>query len=175
MPLSAPGCREATAELVDLMPELLRVSRALTRDAAKAEDLAQETLLRVWAQIAAGARIANLRFYLLASARNLARRPPPPLRELTEREEPSVPPEAPGRLALGEVLRALSRQPRSEVKLMLRQAAGGESYAAIAEAEGLPLGTVMSRLSRLRSRLREECGLPSHGPVAALLVGEDAA
>ena len=86
-----------------------------------------------------------------------------------------MPPAAPGRLALREVAAALSRLPAAEARLILRHVAGGESYAEIAEAEGVPIGTVMSRLARGRARLRSDCGLPEHGSATALLTDDNAA
>lgn len=163
------------SELVDLIPALRRLARRLTRDPAAADDLTQEALARVWAQLSRGEDIADLRPYLMTAARNLARRPKPAPVALADVPEPSAPPEASARLALRAVAAALSRLPEAEARLLLRHVAKGESYAEIAAAEGLPIGTVMSRLARGRARLRSDCGLPETGPAAVFLVGEDAA
>lgn len=171
MPHSDPTTR-TEPELVAMIPDLQRLALILTRDRQLAEDLTQEALFRIWAQIASGARIDDLRPYAMSALRNLARRPPRKSVALSDVPEPSAPPEAPGRLALRDVADALGRLPEADARLILRHAADGESYADIAAAEGLPIGTVMSRMSRARLRLRADCDLPVSGPVAALLAGE---
>jgi RNA polymerase sigma-70 factor (ECF subfamily) len=162
----------STCELLGLIPDLRRLSRRLVRDPDRADDLAQEALLRVWAQMAAGAEIDNLRPYLMESARNLARRPARQGEELNEADMPVIAPEAPGKLAMRDVAAALARLPKAEASMILDVATGSMSYADLAARSGLPLGTVMSRLSRSRARLRKHCGLPKAGPVAALLSGD---
>ncbi|SPH17730.1 ECF RNA polymerase sigma factor EcfG [Defluviimonas aquaemixtae] len=170
-----PNAVPAPAPLVTLIPDLRRLARRLVRDPEAAEDLVQEALLRVWSQMASGSGIEDLKPYLMTAARNIARRPPRKALPLSDAPEPSAPPEAPRRLVLREVAAALSRLPAAEQRLILRHVAGGESYAEMARAEDLPIGTVMSRLARGRARLRADCGLPERGPAAALLAGEDAA
>jgi RNA polymerase sigma-70 factor (ECF subfamily) len=62
--------------------------------------------------------------------------------------------------ALGEALRGLSAQDRDLIVLF---AWAGLSYEQLAECFGVPVGTVRSRLSRIRGRLRS--GLASASPV----------
>ena len=168
---------DAAASLIALIPELERVVRCLTRDRGLAEDIAQEALMRVWARLDAGAEIGDLRPYLMTAARNLVRRGPAGAREvaMSDLPEPVAPSTLPARLALMEVAGAIARLPRGEARLVLRHAVAGESYARIAEAEGVPIGTVMSRLARGRARLRAGCGLPASGPATARLTGGAAA
>ncbi|MEZ5731278.1 MAG: RNA polymerase sigma factor [Paracoccaceae bacterium] len=164
---------EACQALVGLIPELRRLARRLTRDGARADDLVQDTLLRVWAMMRQGGEIEALKPYVMQAARNLARRPPPAMMTLDDGPEPTVPSDAPRRMALRDVARGLAGLPAVEASAILRHAAHGESYAEIAKGEGVPLGTVMSRLARARMRLRADCGLPGRGPAAALMIGEE--
>lgn len=173
--MTLPSRSRTAPDLVALIPDLRRLARRLTRDAAAAEDLAQEALMRVWAHLVRGEGIDDLKPYLMTAARNLARRPGRATLALADAPEPVALSQVPGRLALRKVAAAMARMPEPEVRLMLRQVAQGESYAEIARAEGLPIGTVMSRLARLRARLRSDCGLPADGPAAARLTDNHAA
>jgi RNA polymerase sigma-70 factor (ECF subfamily) len=68
------------------MPELRRTARRFTRAPEDADDLVQETLLRVWARVAVTAQgtsdaapVSDLRAYAFATLRHAAaRRGPPP-------------------------------------------------------------------------------------------------
>lgn len=171
-----PSSRSAEgAALIALMPALSRRCRRLSRDAVAAEDLAQEALLRVWAQIRAGATIDDLAPYLMTAARNLARRPGPALQPLDGLAEAAVAAEGPRRMVLHEVVVRLAALSPADRRILLRQALDGASYHEIAAAEGLTIGTVMSRLARARARLRAGCGLPPRGPAVLGLMDSDAA
>lgn len=164
--------RRRERDLAIHQPELLRLARRLTRSREEAEDLVQETLLKVWARIVTGGEVRETRAYLFATLRNLACRPPERPDPLTEADEPAVPSGAGRRIATEEVLRAMRALPGEQACLIRALALEGVSYAELARRHGLPVGTVMSRVSRGRARLSERLGLPKEAPVAALL-GEE--
>ncbi|MEM8579163.1 MAG: RNA polymerase sigma factor [Pseudomonadota bacterium] len=146
--------------LTALMPALRRRARRLTRSDDAAEDLLQDTLVRLLARIQGGAQIDDLPRYAMRALTNTARsraRRAVPLDELTE-EAAAIPPVAEDRLACAEALRAIEALPRPQAVLMRRVAQGETSPRALAKATGLPVGTVMSRLSRARATLRADLG-----------------
>jgi RNA polymerase sigma factor (sigma-70 family) len=65
----------------------------------------------------------------------------------------------------GEVLRAVARLPRRQREVLLLAAWADLSYAEIAQALGLPVGTVRSRLARARAALGTD---PSIDPSPAV-------
>jgi RNA polymerase sigma-70 factor (ECF subfamily) len=150
------------------MPVLLGTAYALTGSRDRAEDLAQDALLRVWARLRAGEEIAELRPYLFATLRNLARRPPR-LAPAEAAAPDTAAHAAPDRIACREVLAALADLPPDQSRLLARAALGQQSLAEIAAECGLPAGTIASRLSRARARLRRRLDLPAASPVSALL------
>jgi len=160
--------------LSGLIPALTRLSRRLAPDRASADDLAQEALLRVLARLRAGGEVADLRPYLMETARNLARRPPRRTLALDEVAEPAAPAGTGARLALRDVAAALARLPAAEAEALLGTAVAGRSVRAVAAAAGLPTGTVLSRVARGRARLRGALGL-RRGSAVADLLGSDAA
>jgi len=153
----------------DLMPALMRAARRIAPSRTAAEDLLQEAVLKVWAQMMSGAEVRDLRPYILATMRNLARRPGPGTLTLTEDQLPGVPAQAPGRIATAEVLAAIRRLPAPQAQILTMLIAQEHSYSELAAALDLPLGTVMSRLFRARAALRAELKLPDGKAIAALL------
>ena len=72
--------------------------------------------------------------------------------------EPSTPPAQPGRLALAEVDRALTKLPDDQREALLLVVVEGQSYAEAATILDIPIGTLMSRLGRARAALRTLTG-----------------
>jgi RNA polymerase sigma-70 factor (ECF subfamily) len=175
-PRSTPSAR-AFAELV---PELRRTARRLSRTREDADDLLQETLLKVWARVAVAAQgasdaapVTDLRAYAFATLRNTAKhRPPPPVDDAEALDIPAPPDAAPLHLAMRDALSALDTLPEDQAVLLRMRALEGHSYAEIAEHTGLPLGTVTSRLARGRATLRERLGLPPGASVSDLFRGQ---
>ncbi len=144
-----------------------RVAWALTRNASDADDLAQETFVRAWQAIGRFrvgeplypwlARIAtNLAFSLF---RRRKRRPETPLEPLVEAgQQWGVEDDPAERVAADERERLLQAafaelKPEHQAILALR-VVEEQSYEAMARTLGVPVGTVMSRLSRARAELK---------------------
>ena len=152
-----------------LMPKLMRRARRLTRSPADAEDMAQETALRLWQLLEENAGVEAPERYAMAMLHNLARQSWRRRRvseELTE-EMLQASPLAPARIACAELRAAIDRLPAEQAQLMRMVMAGETSPQVLAVLVGLPKGTVMSRLGRARARLRAEIGL--EGSVSELL------
>jgi len=179
--IAVPASSDASSSsraFAALLPELHRSARRLSGSPEDADDLVQETLLRVWSRIAMGAQgasdaapVDDLRAYAFATLRNAAkRRPAVPTRvsdDLIE-DVPDLPDAAPAHLACSDALTALNALPADQADLLKMRALDGHSYAEIARRTGLPMGTVTSRLARGRAALREALGLPQGAPVRHL-------
>lgn len=164
---------ERAKALTELMPDLARAARRLTRDRSAAEDLMQETLLRVWARMDTGPEIEDLRPYLMTTVRNLSRRPPRSFDELEEKDAPATPAAADRRLIAQDVVRAIEMLPPAHARLLTLAARDQAHYADMAREIGVPVGTVMSRLARARHSLRKSLNLPASDAVAELLASAD--
>jgi RNA polymerase sigma-70 factor (ECF subfamily) len=164
-----PPAPDRAAALARCLPALSRTARRLTPGRAEAEDLVQETVLRVWTRLSDGAEVRDMRPYLFATLRNLACRPGRRTEALEEDEAPPVAPVAEARLAAREVLRALAALPEEQAVLIRGLVFDGASFDDLARRHGLPVGTVTSRIARGRARLARRLDLPADAPVAALL------
>ncbi|MDH6142484.1 RNA polymerase sigma factor (sigma-70 family) [Kitasatospora sp. GP30] len=137
-------------------------------DWAAAEDAVSLTFLEAWRlreklhEEGEGVRpwLFGIATNVLRNTNRAARRHRAALARLPARETvPDFADELAGRLdadaELAAARRALARLRRADREVFLLCVWSGLEYAAAAEALGIPVGTVRSRLSRARSRLRE--------------------
>ncbi len=154
--------------LEQLIPDLMRLARILAPDQARAEDLAQEALLKVWTRIAQGGEIADLRPYLMTVLRRERARLPRDHQELDAERLVTPTDPAQSRATLRDVIRAMERLPPAQAQLLHRLAAGA-SYRDMAQQLDVPIGTVMSRAARARAGLRRQLQLDSPQDLSRLL------
>ena len=149
-------------QLLTWLPRLRRYARALAGNRDDADDLVQDTLERAWAKSGlwrGRTEIRDMRAWLFSIMHNLhvdgVRRPK--LHTVTmDDDTPEVPVAATQgeRLAVLDLQAALDLLPVEQKEILLLVALEDMAYADVAQALGIPIGTVMSRLSRGRERLR---------------------
>lgn len=149
-------------QLIDHLPRLRRYARALTGDRAAADDLVQDTLERALGRLALWRPGSKLDSWLLTIMHNLfvngVRSAAARLTTSTAGDEfdlrasPVADPSA--RLAIRDLDAALATLPPEQREVILLVALEEHSYEEAARIVGVPVGTVMSRLSRARDRLR---------------------
>jgi RNA polymerase sigma factor (sigma-70 family) len=155
--------RDMLLQVEPLIPALRRYARALVRNRATADDLVQDCLeraVRRWHQH----RDGEVRPWLFAILHNLA---VDQFRKVAVRGRhvaiDSVSEDDFGtaatqehRLMYQDVLNKLARLPEEQRAVLLLVAVEDLSYADAAKALNIPVGTVMSRLSRARERLQQD-------------------
>lgn len=161
-----------SAALVHI-PELLRVASRLCGSAEAGEDLLQETYLQAWRSFHRFEAGTNCRAWLYKillytySSQNRKRTRQPFLVDLDTAGETAllVEPPTPDTLSVEAVKAAFDRLPDAYRTLVVLVDVEGLTYREAAEALNVPVGTVMSRLSRGRGLLRLE--LARHAPGSA--------
>ncbi|MCH8179608.1 MAG: RNA polymerase sigma factor [Proteobacteria bacterium] len=160
--------------LVAVIPSLRRYARALVGDRAMADDLVQDTLERAWRHAARWQADRSLRAWLFTIMHNVRvdqlRRSPPPgmLQPLDALDDHGAGPHARATqhdgLALRDLATALMALPEEQRAVLLLVGLEDMSYAEVAATLGTPIGTVMSRLSRGRDRLRQQLAASAPAP-----------
>jgi RNA polymerase sigma-70 factor, ECF subfamily len=170
------------SRLEEQIPRLRRYARALTRDASRADDLVQDTLVRALAKQHLWQAGTNLRAWLFTLMHNqhvndvrrsnreggnidvddmaavlVATTDPTASRQLRELE------------------RSLARLPLEQREAILLVALEGLRYDEAADILDVPIGTVRSRLSRGREALRRLMGMEDEVKVRAAAEPEELA
>ena len=145
-------------DLVAAIPRLRRYARVLTGDSSRADDLVQEALARAWEKRRLWAAGSDLRAWLFTVMHNVHVNKVRAARPADTLDEES--PELAQRAAQGDSLmvrdldRSIALLPNEQRSVLLLVALEDMSYEEVARTLGIPMGTVMSRLSRAREKLR---------------------
>ncbi len=153
-------------DLLAAIPRLRRYARVLTGDATRADDLVQDTLARAWEKRRLWAAGSDLRAWLFTIMHNVFVNQ----RALARRDQMQVSLDDGGeggeawqipvraaqytRVELAELVQHVGRLPVDQREVLLLAAVEELRYEEIAVALSIPIGTVMSRLSRARAKLR---------------------
>ena len=156
---------EILLEIIDVhSASMFRVARSIVHDAALAEDVVQESIMKAWRGLSGYRGDSSLRSWLLRITHNTA------ISTLRRRREdvrdPSVLPEnsagidfaspdraVAGRMMVEDLWRALDQlDPVSRTIVVLREIEA-MSYEDIVDTLDLPLSTIKTRLFRARKQL----------------------
>ena len=148
------------AQILALLPQLRRYSRSLTRSDAESEDLLQDCVEKALVNRAQW-RGANIRAWAyrimtnlhLNARRAIARRPCVGMEEAEGVASSTLPADP---LEHNRLVRALEDIPKEARAVLMLVAVEGHSYQEVAGIMEIPIGTVMSRLSRARQMLRQK-------------------
>jgi RNA polymerase sigma-70 factor, ECF subfamily len=147
------GFRQAIEAAI---PALRRYARALTRNGELADDLVQDTLVRALRSehLFHGGDIRSWLYTILTNLnrnrlRALARRPA--LQAIDDSDAPELAGPEAGARDIERALASLVEDQRSALLLVVLE---GLTYREVAEVQGVPIGTVMSRLARARMQIK---------------------
>ena len=161
--------------IVAHIPDLRRYARALTGDVWAADDLVQDTLERAcsrWRLWLAGTDLRKWLFTLMHNPfinqvrQGLTRAKLAPTVDLEDVADELRAPDASLSFAI-DLQRCLLRLPDEQRAVLLLVTMEEMSYEEVAKVTGVAVGTVMSRLSRARGRMRELLDEPKERPAAS--------
>jgi RNA polymerase sigma-70 factor (ECF subfamily) len=154
---------ELHAALIAELPHLRRFAYFLMRGSERADDVAQEALVRAVKHIGGLRPDSNLRAWLFTIARNVARNearrlrrsPVDPHTDLAD-IQPSQPQTQEAAIEMRELQEAVLRLPPAFRQTLFLCAIEGLSYEDAAQVLAVPIGTIRSRLARARRALERE-------------------
>ncbi len=150
---------QAGAQMVAAIPRLCRYARALVGDRNAADDLVQDTFERAWTKLGNWRTGSDMRAWLFGIMHNLyidqRRRPTLPMTPTyDETIEVSTRANQSDALEMRDLTAALAQLPAEQRQVLLLVSLEDMTYEDVGRTLDIPVGTVMSRLSRARARLR---------------------
>ncbi|WP_093002562.1 sigma-70 family RNA polymerase sigma factor [Rhizobium sp. NFR07] len=153
--------RHGPFDVIGNLASLKRYARSLVRNNADAEDLVQDALVKAYERRGSFRKGANLRSWLFAilhnthvdtlrSNRSRVRRDGATVSEA----EHTIPASQEDIVHLRQVHEAFMRLPAEQREALHLVAVEDLSYQQAADTIGVPIGTLMSRVSRARATLR---------------------
>jgi RNA polymerase sigma factor (sigma-70 family) len=165
-------------EVEATIPALRRYARALTRSSDISDDLVQDAVVRTLCSeyLFRGGELRSWLYTILNNLhrnrlRSLARRPP-----MSPLEVNDTPDLTGSESVCRDIEHALATLLEDERNALLLVVLEGLTYHEVAEVQGVPIGTVMSRLARARadqklSRRRAPSAAKIEGEAACRLIG----
>lgn len=147
-------------ELIALIPHLRAFARTLAGDAASADDLAQDAMMKAWDARASYQMGTNMKAWTFMILRNQFYSDKRRSWRLTQLDQETAErtliaaddPTSP--LALDELRLSIAMLPAEQREALILVGAGGFAYEEAAEICGCAVGTVKSRVSRARRALQ---------------------
>jgi RNA polymerase sigma-70 factor, ECF subfamily len=166
---ASPAFRQ---DLVALVPRLRRFALSLAGNAPDADDLVQSACvkaLRNAGQFSPGTRMDSWMYRIIQTLwlddrrKATLRRPPVDPAEIEISDEGKAASLPGDRMMLAQARAAMADLPQGQREVLALVAIEGLSYRETADALDLPIGTVMSRLSRAREALLPKLGYAKGG------------
>jgi RNA polymerase sigma factor (sigma-70 family) len=148
------------ASMIDILPRLRRYARTLARNRVDADDLVQDTCERAWMRVDTLRSSSDLRAWLFGIMHNLYvdqhRRKSVTIvhGDVVDLADWSAD-RTFSQLQVTDLHRALDRLPSEQLDVLLLVVLEDMTYDEVSTTLHIPIGTVMSRLSRARARLLE--------------------
>lgn len=158
-------------QMVALLPRLRRFAASLTRRPQEVDDLVQSTVERALSRVDQWRPDTRLDSWMFRILQNLwidQMRAAKPHADLSAAESlPGVDGrvQTEAHLALGETRQAVAALPEEQRAVVMLVLVEGFAYREAADILDIPIGTVMSRLSRARQALEARLAEPAKGAV----------
>jgi RNA polymerase sigma-70 factor (ECF subfamily) len=173
--------RKPRFDVLGQIGALRRYARSLTRNAADAEDLVHDALLRAYERRSSFRPGGNMRAWLLSIVHNTfidgvrsRRSEAARIAESGRMGESSLAAPQEHSVRLSQVREAFLGLPEEQRAALHLVAIEGLSYQEAADTLGIPLGTLMSRIGRARASLREmEDSAPARGSHLKIVGGPE--